>query len=205
MEKKKLLLATSNKGKIAELQELLKDSGYEILGLDNFPDLEEIEENGQTFAENALLKARAAAAHSGLLSLADDSGLSVDFLNGQPGVRSARYGQDWPALEGESRDQRNIRKLLHVLQDVPPEQRGASFMTVMAAVHPDGREILTEGQWRGELLREKLGENGFGYDPIFWDAKLNKSAAQLTREEKNAHSHRGKALAAMLQKLPDLL
>lgn len=205
MEKKILLLATTNRGKIAELAGLLKDSPYEVWGLDRFPELAEIEENGKTFAENALIKARAVAAHTGLPCMADDSGLSVDILDGQPGIFSARYGQDWESLPGESRDQRNIRKLLHVLRDVPEGERGCAFVTAMAAVHPDGRELVSRGEWRGQLLKEPCGENGFGYDPIFFDPELGKTAAQLSREEKNARSHRGKALRVMLQKLPGLL
>lgn len=205
MEKKKILLATTNKGKVAELAEILKDSPYEVVGLDSFPGLGDIEENGETFAANALIKARAAAAHSGCLSIGDDSGLSVDILGGAPGVRSARYGEDWQALPGETRDQRNIRKLLHELKDAPDAERGCRFVTAMAAVHPDGREILSEGEWRGRLLREPAGENGFGYDPVFFDQDLNKTAAQLTRKEKNARSHRGKALRALLRNLPTLL
>lgn len=205
MEKKILVLATTNKGKIAELAELLKDDPYEVWGLDRFPEMAEIEENGSTFAENALIKARAVAAHSGQICIADDSGLCVDALNGEPGVYSARYGSDWAALPGESRDQRNIRKLLHVLKDVPEDERSCRFVTAIAAVNPDGRELLSRGEWEGSLLKTPCGENGFGYDPVFFDPELGKTAAQLNREEKNSRSHRGKALRAMLQKLPEIL
>lgn len=205
MEKKILVLATTNKGKIAELSELLKDYPYEVWGLDRFPELADIEENGATFTENALIKARTVAAHTGFPSMADDSGLCVDALNGEPGVFSARYGSDWEALPGESRDQRNIRKLLHVLGDVPEGERGCRFVTAMAAVNPDGRERVSSGEWTGQLLKTPRGENGFGYDPVFFDSELQKTAAQLSREEKNSRSHRGKALRAILQKLPEIM
>ncbi len=205
MKKTRLVLATTNRGKIAELATLLKDSPFEVVGLEEFPDLGEIEEDGTTFAENALIKARKVASHTGCISMGDDSGLSVDILNGAPGIYSARYGQDWEALPAETRDQRNIRKLLHVLRDVPEDKRNCRFVTAMACVHPDGRELLSEGEWRGHLLKTPVGENGFGYDPIFFDPELQKTAAQLSREEKNSRSHRGKALRSMLQKLPAFL
>lgn len=205
MKKRKIILATTNKGKIAELARLLKDSPYEAEGLDQYPELADIEENGATFAENALIKARAAAARTGVLSVADDSGLSVDALGGAPGVFSARYSEDWESLPGESRDQRNTRKLLSALKDVPKERRGCRFVTAIACVHPDGREFVCEGEWRGRILEAPLGENGFGYDPVFFDPALQKTAAQLSREEKNSRSHRGRALRAMLKKLPEFL
>lgn len=205
MEKKTLVLATTNKDKISELSELLKDGPYEVWGLDRFPELTDIEENGATFAENALIKARALAAHCALPCIADDSGLCVDYLDGAPGIFSARFGDDWEKLEGENRDQRNIRKLLHIMRDVPEGERGCRFVTAMAAVFPDGRELVSEGEWRGRLLAEPCGANGFGYDPVFYDLELQKTAAQLSREEKNSRSHRGMALRAMLQKLPKFL
>lgn len=205
MSGKRLVLATTNKGKIGELADLLKDSDLEVVGLDRFPELGEIEENGQTFEENALIKARTVAARTGCVALADDSGLCVDVLAGAPGIHSARYGADWDYLPGENRDQRNIRKLLHALRDIPEGRRNCRFVTAMAAVHPDGRELTCRGEWEGKLLKEPCGENGFGYDPIFLDPELERTAAQLSREEKNGRSHRGKALKAMLQKLPSLL
>lgn len=205
MEKKTLVLASTNKDKITELAELLKDGPFEVRGMDSFPGLADIEENGASFAENALIKARALAEHSGLTCIADDSGLCVDFLDGAPGIFSARYGEDWEKLPEENRDQRNMRKLLHAMRDVPEEKRGCRFVTAMAAVAPGGREIVCEGEWRGRLLEQPRGENGFGYDPLFFDPELQKSAAQLSGEEKNSRSHRGKALRAMLQKLPGLL
>lgn len=198
-----VLLATHNQGKVRELSAMLTGAGVNVIGLDAYPELGEIEENGATFAENALIKARAACAATGLISIADDSGLMVDALNGQPGIYSARYGQDWAYLPGENQDQRNIRKLLHIMDGV--ENRNCSFITVMAAVRPDGREMLAEGCWQGQLLQTPRGENGFGYDPVFFDTILGKTAAELSREEKNSRSHRGNALRELLKKWPDFM
>ncbi|MBQ9406879.1 MAG: RdgB/HAM1 family non-canonical purine NTP pyrophosphatase [Desulfovibrio sp.] len=197
-----IVLATSNEGKIRELAEPLAAFGVTVLGLKAFPQLSNIEENGATFEENALIKARATAAASGLLCVADDSGLEVDALGGAPGIRSARYGCDWPSLPGESRDARNMRKLLHVM--AAEENRTCRFVCCMAAVCPDGREFVVRGLWPGRLLREPRGCNGFGYDPIFFLPSLGKSAAELTRAEKNSRSHRGQALRALLAQWPTL-
>lgn len=194
----RVVLATSNAGKIRELAEPLATYGMEVVGLDTFPDLGDIEENGQTFEENALIKARTVCLYTGLIAIADDSGLEVAALNGQPGVHSARYSDDWHTHDGETRDARNIRKLLHQLAGVPDELRQARFVTCMAAVKPDGQELVVHGTWEGKILTSPLGDNGFGYDPVFFDVSLGKSAAQLTRDEKNARSHRGNALRALL-------
>lgn len=199
----RIVLASSNMGKLAELRSLLKGQNIEILGLHDLPHIDEIEEIGSTFAENALIKARVVAKASDLVAIADDSGLIVDALDGAPGVFSARYGDDWEMLPGENRDGRNMRKLLHFMRKIPPEQRSCRFETAIAAVTPGGNELVVSGQWRGLLLSAPLGENGFGYDPIFWDPALEKSAAQLSRAEKNAVSHRGKALRALLTQWPD--
>lgn len=204
-EPKRIVLATSNKGKVRELADSLADKGYIVYGLDEFPQIGEIEENGASFAENALAKARAVSAATGLPSIADDSGLMVEALDGAPGIYSARFGQDWEYLPGEDRDGRNIRKLLHVLKDVPEQKRGAKFVTAMAAVLPTGEETTTFGEWHGRILDAPRGHNGFGYDPVFFDAELGKAAAELTKEEKNSRSHRGRALRAMLEKLPAFL
>jgi XTP/dITP diphosphohydrolase len=200
----RIVLATTNAGKIRELAEPLRAFGAEVLGLADFPAVGEIEENGQTFEENALIKARAVAAATGLVSVADDSGLEVDALGGAPGVHSARYSNDWQSLPGESRDARNMRKLLHELADVPDAKRGCRFVCCMAAVRPDGREMTVRGVWEGRLLHEPRGSNGFGYDPVFWISSLGKSAAELTREEKTARSHRGNALRALLARWEDI-
>ncbi len=195
----RIVLATHNAGKVRELAESLTDFGVEVLGLaEACPELAEIEETGTTFEENALIKARCVAGIAGLVSVADDSGLEVDALGGAPGVYSARYADDWPGLPGESRDQRNIRKLLHVLADVPEGKRSCRFVSCMAAVRPDGVEMTVRGLWEGRLLMAPRGENGFGYDPLFFDPVIGRAAAELSREEKNARSHRGNAVRALL-------
>lgn len=202
----KVVLATSNAGKVRELAEPLAALGVEVLGLGSFPEIGDIVEDGDSFEANALIKARAVAAHTGLVSIADDSGLEADALHGAPGIHSARYADDWEFLAGESRDARNIRKLLHVLRDVPEAERGCRFVCCMAVVFPPslgGREWTVRGAWEGRLLTAPRGENGFGYDPVFWDPELGRSAAELTREEKMGRSHRGRALGALLASWPD--
>ena len=201
----RVVLATRNAGKIAELARPLSAFGVELVGLDAFPEIGEIVEDGATFEENALIKARAVAKATGLTAIADDSGLMVDALAGAPGVYSARYADDWEMLPGENRDGRNIRKLLHALKDVPAERRGCRFVTVMAAVRPDGRELTVRGEWPGTLLTSPRGSNGFGYDPVFFDADIGRTAAELTREEKTARSHRGRAAATLLERWPGFM
>ncbi|MDR2573591.1 MAG: RdgB/HAM1 family non-canonical purine NTP pyrophosphatase [Desulfovibrio sp.] len=205
MKQQCAILATRNAGKVAELSGMLAGCGLRILGLDAFSEIGKIEENGLTFEDNALIKARHVSAKTGLTSLADDSGLAVDALGGAPGVHSARYADDLPPLPDENRDARNIRKLLQVMTDMPESGRACRFVCCMAAVRPDGLELLVRGEWRGKLLSSPRGANGFGYDPIFFDPVLGKAAAELSREEKNAVSHRGKALRMLLEKLEDFL
>ncbi|MDE7371892.1 MAG: RdgB/HAM1 family non-canonical purine NTP pyrophosphatase [Desulfovibrio sp.] len=201
----RVVLATRNAGKIAELAGPLAAFGVELVGLDAFPEIGEIEENGATFEENALIKARAVAKATGLTAIADDSGLMVEALGGAPGVYSARYSDDLAMLPGENRDRRNIRKLLAAMADVPEGERGCRFVTAMAAVRPDGRELTVRGEWAGTLLASPRGSNGFGYDPVFYDADVGRTAAELTREEKTARSHRGRAAAALLARWADLM
>jgi len=205
MKRTKIVLATGNAGKVRELAGPLAAFGVEVLGLEAFPAVGDIEENGATFEENALIKARAVAAATGLVSVADDSGLVVDALGGAPGVHSARYSDDWQSLPGESRDARNIRKMLHEMAGVAPDRRTCRFVTCMAAVRPDGAELTVHGYWEGRLLESPLGDNGFGYDPIFFDAQAGMSAAQMSRDEKNARSHRGNALRALLARWQDFM
>ncbi|MDO5483965.1 MAG: RdgB/HAM1 family non-canonical purine NTP pyrophosphatase [Desulfovibrionaceae bacterium] len=205
MKRTKIVLATGNAGKVRELAGPLAAFGVEVLGLEAFPAVGDIEENGATFEENALIKARAVAAATGLVSVADDSGLVVDALGGAPGVHSARYSDDWQSLPGESRDARNIRKMLHEMAGVAPDRRTCRFVTCMAAVRPDGAELTVHGYWEGRLLESPLGDNGFGYDPIFFDAQTGMSAAQMSRDEKNARSHRGNALRALLARWQDFM
>lgn len=191
-----VVLATRNKGKVAELEALLASFGVHVLGLGAFPDIGEIEETGATFAENSRLKARTVAQATGLIALADDSGLAVDALSGAPGVYSARYSGP------EATDATNNAKLLAALAEVPESERGCRFISVVAATAPNGAEILAEGRWEGRVLEAPRGQGGFGYDPLFLDPELGRSAAELSPGEKNARSHRGRALRALLKDWP---
>jgi len=196
-----LILATRNKGKILELRTRLADFGFEVLGLpDNFP---EIEENGTTFEENALIKARTVAEALGVPAAADDSGLEVDALGGEPGVYSARYSDDIPSIGEETKDEKNNRKLLEKLLSVPDEKRTARFRCCMAIAWPGDSHppITSSGVWEGRIIHEPQGLNGFGYDPLFLDTSSGKTGAELTREEKHLRSHRGQAVERILEKL----
>lgn len=193
-----LILATRNPGKVRELADALRRFGFDVRALpDDFP---EIEETGTTFEENARLKAHAVSDALGLPALADDSGLEVDALNGAPGVYSARYGLDIPALNGEDDDARNNRKLLAALADVPPPRTGR-FRCCMVLARPGRPNLVVHGVWEGWIADAPSGDNGFGYDPLFFDPELGRLSAELTREEKNARSHRGKALHLLLREL----
>lgn len=200
-----VVLATTNAGKIAELTAALAPLGVTVLPLSDFPAIPDIVEDGETFTENALKKARTVAQATDLVAIADDSGLMVDALGGAPGVHSARYGDDWEPLPGESRDARNMRKLVHEMQPWGIGKRACHFVTAIAVAAPNGAELVCEGEWHGELLESPLGDNGFGYDPLFWDVTLGKSAAELTKEEKNAVSHRGKAVRKLVSRWPEFL
>lgn len=194
-----VVLATRNKGKIAELSAMLEGFHLEVRGLDDYPEIGEIEETGTTFEANALLKARAVAEATGLIAVADDSGLEVDALDGAPGVYSARYsGLD-------ATDVKNSEKLLAVLHDVDDEERTARFRCVMLAYAPGGEQLVASGAWEGHITREFKGDQGFGYDPIFVDSESGRHSAELSREEKNQRSHRGKALRELLAHWPEFL
>ena len=197
----KLLLATRNAGKLAELRRLLESAvpGGEVVGLADVDDYPEAPETGATFADNALLKAREAVRYTGLPAVADDSGLTVDALNGMPGVLSAR----WSGRHGD--DDANTALLLGQIADVPEERRGAAFVCAAALVTPDGTERVLERQWRGSVVREKRGTNGFGYDPVFVPEGLEVTSAELAPEEKDARSHRGQAFAALVPVLAEVL
>jgi len=197
----RLLLATRNPGKLAELQRLLESAvpGVEVVGLRDVPEYPEAPETGATFAENALLKAREAVRYTGLPAVADDSGLTVDALNGMPGVLSAR----WCGRHGD--DAANTALLLGQMADVPDERRGGAFVCAAAVVTPDGAERVLERSWRGQLVREPRGANGFGYDPVFLPDGLEHTAAELTAAEKDARSHRGQAFAALVPLVAELL
>lgn len=194
-----IVLASRNAGKIRELAMLLAPFGVSVTGLDAYPEIGEIEETGTTFAENALLKAATVAGITGRVAVADDSGLAVDYLKGEPGVRSARYSEEagLPAT-----DERNTRKVLEKMRGVPAKDRACRFISVMAAASPDGRHILAEGKWEGLLADEPRGTNGFGYDPVFFDPETGRTAAELDPEEKNARSHRAKACNKLLELWP---
>lgn len=187
----RLLLATANKKKLVELQRILDQalgtSRVALVGIGDFDDYPEVPETGLTFGENALIKARAGVARTGLPTVADDSGLAVDALSGMPGVFSAR----WAGGHGD--DRANLELVLAQISDLAEEHRGASFVCAAALVTPNGREHLVEGRQTGRLLRERRGEGGFGYDPIFLGDGQDRTNAELTPAEKDVISHRGKA------------
>lgn len=197
-----VVLATRNQGKVREMEEPLRAFGLRVVGLDAFPDLPEVAETGATFEENALLKARDVSRRTGLVAIADDSGLEVDALDGAPGVRSARYSDDMPDLPGDSKDERNVMKLLAALSSARLWQRSARFRTVIAACTPEGDTLVAPGAWEGSIACSPRGKNGFGYDPVFLDPELGRTAAELSREEKMARSHRGNALRELLRLWP---
>ena len=200
---RRIVLATRNGHKVRELQTILADLiaelDLEIVGLGEFPDLADVVETGVTFAQNATLKAVAAAEATGLPALADDSGLAVNVLGGCPGVFSAR----WAGTHGQ--DRANLEVLLGQITDVPDEQRSAAFVCVAALALPGGTVVLRRGQMPGTLAREPRGDNGFGYDPILVVDGDTRTAAELTFEEKNAISHRGKAFRSLTADLRELL
>lgn len=184
----RLVLATRNEGKVRELMELLAPLGLDVLSLKDFTNVPEIKEDGHSFTENAVKKAKAAAEATGSLALADDSGLEVDYLNGAPGVYSARFA-------GEDCDDRaNNAKLLKMLEGVPVEKRGACFRCVVAIAVPGGEVYITEGKCEGVIAEAPSGEGGFGYDPLFYVTEHGATFAGLEPEVKNIISHRGRAL-----------
>jgi XTP/dITP diphosphohydrolase len=187
----RVVLATMNAGKVVELNRILAAAGPadQIVGLDAFPGAPDVAETGLTFAENALLKAHAIAAYTGLPAVADDSGLAVDALHGMPGILSAR----WAGKHGD--DQANLELLLAQLSDIP--KRGAAFVCVAALALPDGTEWTTTGVLVGHVTRAPRGTNGFGYDPVFIPDGLTQTTAELAPEEKDAISHRGRAFRAI--------
>ncbi|MGM3174645.1 RdgB/HAM1 family non-canonical purine NTP pyrophosphatase [Dickeya lacustris] len=188
-----VVLATGNAGKVRELAGLLADFGLDVVAQTTLG-IASAEETGLTFIENAILKARHAARASGLPAIADDSGLAVDALGGAPGIYSARYAG------AEASDSENLAKLLVALESVPDEHRQASFHCVLVYLRhaDDPTPLVCHGRWQGVITRAPAGTGGFGYDPIFFVPALGKTAAELSREEKNAHSHRGQALRQLL-------
>lgn len=199
----RLLAASRNSKKLAELRRVLERagiSGLEVVGLDEVPEYDEAPETGATFEENALAKARDGFAATGLACIADDSGIEVDALRGMPGVLSAR----WSGRHGD--DEANTSLLLGQIRDVPVERRGAAFVSACALVSATG-EVVVRGEWRGRIIDAPLGDNGFGYDPIFVpddESAGGRTAAELSASEKDALSHRGRALTQLVPALQEL-
>ncbi|MCE0489789.1 XTP/dITP diphosphatase [Pantoea sp. Mb-10] len=189
-----VVLATGNPGKVRELADLLTEFGLTIVAQTELG-VASADETGLTFIENALIKARHAAQVTGLPAIADDSGLAVDALGGAPGIYSARYAGE------DASDAQNLEKLLHALENVPDGQRQAQFHCVLVYLRhaEDPTPLVFHGSWAGEITRAAAGEGGFGYDPIFYVPELGKTAAELTKAEKRAVSHRGKALTLLLE------
>lgn len=184
----KIVLATRNKGKIKELRELFNPMGIEVISVEAFTSAPEVEEDGQTFEANAIKKAETISQAVGLPALADDSGLEVDALGGQPGVLSARFA----GLHAT--DEENNQKLIDMLKDVPPEKRTARFVCVLALAYPGEETVISRGVCEGVILSQPSGNGGFGYDPFFYVPQLKETMAQLPPSEKNRISHRGQAL-----------
>ncbi|MDH3439156.1 MAG: RdgB/HAM1 family non-canonical purine NTP pyrophosphatase [Gammaproteobacteria bacterium] len=197
---KKIVLATGNAGKIREIASIFSGLDVEIVAQSTLG-IDSPEETGDTFADNALLKARFAADQSGLPAMADDSGIVVDALGGRPGVRSARYAGE------NATDEENLDLLLEALEGVPDDRRGAGFHCAAVLAWPEEHQaaIVVEEVWRGRILRERRGSGGFGYDPVFLDLQKQKTGAEMSREEKNVISHRGKAFRKLRDRVQDLM
>ena len=191
--KQKWVLATGNQGKVKEMSELLNSFSIEVLPQNQF-NVPDVPETGTTFVENAIIKARHASKLTGLPAIADDSGLEVDFINGQPGIYSARYAGE------DASDQDNIDKLLSKLKGISPEQRKARFQCVLVYMRHalDPTPVICQGTWEGVITETQNGEQGFGYDPIFWVEGEQMTSAQLTKQHKSELSHRGKALSQLV-------
>jgi len=198
--RQKWVLATGNQGKVKEMSELLNSFSIEVLPQSQF-NVPDVPETGTTFVENAIIKARHASKLTGLPAIADDSGLEVDFLNGQPGIYSARYAGE------DATDQDNIDKLLNKLEGINPEQRKARFQCVLVYMRHalDPTPIICQGTWEGSITEKQDGTNGFGYDPIFWVGSEQVTSAQLSKQRKSELSHRGKALTQLVALLKEQL
>ena len=191
----RIIFATGNVGKIREINAIMADTGMEVISMKDAGIRIDIEENGSTYEENALIKARAVASMTGDIVMADDSGLEIDYLNKEPGVYSARYLREDTSYRVKNAD------LIRRLEGVPDGQRTARFVCAIAAVLPDGRELTVRAAIEGRIGYEEKGDNGFGYDPIFYVPEFQKTTAELTEAEKNEVSHRGKALRLMKEEL----
>ncbi len=197
MERRRIIFATGNEGKMKEVRMILADTGLEPVSMKEAGIETEIAEDGKTFEENAIIKARTIMEMTGEIVIADDSGLEVDYLNGEPGVYSARYlGEDTPYTVKN-------KHMIELLKDVSEEERSARFVSVIACVFPDGETITARGTIEGRIAYEEQGGNGFGYDPIFYVPEFGMTTAQLPPERKNEVSHRGKALRLMKEKLKE--
>jgi XTP/dITP diphosphohydrolase len=199
VEKIDVVIATRNSGKLREIRQILAPLGLRILCLQDFPEIPEIPEDGQTFAENAVKKATAVARRTGRMAIADDSGLAVDALEGRPGVLSSRYAGE------TATDADRYQKLLGEMARVPKGRRGAAFICAMAISSPEGKVEIVAGECRGEIASAPRGAQGFGYDPIFLLPELEKTMAELEPEAKNQISHRARALEKLKQILPNFL
>jgi len=201
MSDKRIVLASSNPGKVREIGQLLAGIHWTVVPQSDF-NVSDAEETGLTFVENAILKARHAAAHTGLPAIADDSGIEVDALNGAPGIYSARYA----GSSGNGADRANLEKLLQDLKDVPEAERSARFQCLMVYMRhkDDPTPLICQGTWEGSILFEPRGEGGFGYDPVFYVPTHQCSSAELSADEKNAISHRGLALRQLVHALENI-
>jgi XTP/dITP diphosphohydrolase len=195
----RVVVATRNPGKVAELRRILEPYDVDLVDLGAFPDAPDVAETGDSFAANALLKARAVAEATGLVAVADDSGLAVDALNGMPGIFSAR----WSGRHGD--DEANLQLVLAQLSDIPDDRRGAAFICAAAAAVPGGGELVVEGRMSGSLIRAPRGSNGFGYDPVFVPVDDDRTTAEMSAADKDAISHRGRAFRALAPRLAELL
>ena len=199
-EKRTLVLASRNQKKLREMSELCNGLDMRVVSAGDFPEAPEVEETGHTFAENAALKAAAVSSATGHWTVADDSGLAVDALNGAPGVYSARYAGP------QANDGQNNERLLSELREVPDQRRGAAFICCLALADPAGRiRVQVEGRCRGQLLHEPRGENGFGYDPLFWIAEYHQTFAELSLAVKSVLSHRARAFERIRPELARLI
>jgi XTP/dITP diphosphohydrolase len=195
----RVVVATRNPGKVAELRRILEPYDVDLVDLGAFPDAPDVAETGDSFAANALLKAHAVAEATGLVAVADDSGLAVDALNGMPGIFSAR----WSGRHGD--DEANLQLVLAQLSDIPDDRRGAAFICAAAAAVPGGGELVVEGRMSGSLIRAPRGSNGFGYDPVFVPVDDDRTTAEMSAADKDAISHRGRAFRALAPRLAELL
>jgi XTP/dITP diphosphohydrolase len=187
----KIVFATKNEGKVKEIQEMLEGMNIELISLNHYNHVPEISEDGKSFLENALKKAKIVSEYTGETVLADDSGLKVDILNGEPGIYSARYAGN------NATDDENNQKLLAKLENIPVQKRSASFFCSLVLYNKDGVYESFEGRWKGQIIDQRCGDNGFGYDPIFYVPELKQTAAQLPPAIKNKVSHRGQAFAKL--------